>query len=540
MADDLSLVNSHLLPDLYRAAFDQAHEAFFILDEKGRIIEVNQAACRQLGRTREELLHSDFSLLHEPASVERFSHQLQRLEEVKNADLDAVLLHQDGTLLSCHSKLSSVEHGDRRFILISCALRQEQPACDIEYEKIIQATGEGYWMVNVSNARIIDTNETFCKMVGYTREELLSMTISDLEVVESPEETAEHIRKVVETGHDIFETKHRHKDGHSLEFEVSASYADIRGGVIFIFTRDISERKRQEAMQQLASLVMNESSATVMVTDADNRILSVNPAFTQITGYGPDEVIGRNPNVLSSGKQNKKFYQEMWATLEETGHWEGEWWNRRRNGEEYAEQVNLNLLRDKNGDVYRYVKIAADITEKKLFDDQIWYQANYDAVTGLPNRSLFMDRLAHELKKCDRTGESVALFYIDLDNFKEINDTFGHEIGDILLIEASHRIGSCIRSTDTVARLGGDEFAVLLIDLHDTSRVDGVARKINHMLAQPFLLRDVHASVSGSVGIAIYPEDSLEIKDLIRKADHAMYVAKRSGKNRYNYSERKK
>lgn len=196
---------------------------------------------------------------------------------------------------------------------------------DIEYEKIIQTTGEGYWMVSVRDARIIDTNETFCQMVSYTRGELLTMTISDLDAVESPEETAAHIRKVMATGHDLFETKHRHKKGHILDFEISVSYANIRGGVIFIFTRDISERKRQEELLQLSSLMVNTSTATIMVADAENRIVSINPAFTKITGYRPDEVIGRNPNLLSSGYQSKEFYQEMWQILLETGHWEGEW-----------------------------------------------------------------------------------------------------------------------------------------------------------------------------------------------------------------------
>jgi len=412
----------------------------------------------------------------------------------------------------------------------------DKPQCEIEYEKIIQATGEGFWMVSVRDARIIDANDTFCKMVGYAREELLSMTISDLEVVESPEATAAHIRKVMETGHDIFETRHRHKNGHVLDFEISVSYADIRGGVIFVFTRDISERKRQEAIMQLSSLVVDTSTATVMVTDAENRVVSVNPAFTKITGFRPNEVIGYNPNLLASGRQSQEFYEAMWATLLETGHWEGEWWNRRKDGEEYAEQVNLNLLRNKDGSVFRYVKIATDITDKKRLDDQIWHQANYDAVTGLPNRRLFLDRLTHEMKKCDRTGESLAVFYIDLDHFKDVNDAYGHTVGDKLLVEAARRIGSCIRSTDTVARLGGDEFAVQLTDLTETSRVETVARQIIHMLAQPFHLGEIEAYVSGSIGIAVYPDDGNEVDELIKKADLAMYAAKRNGKNRFTYS----
>lgn len=535
MNDKLAIESPALLSDLHREIFDHAPDAIFILDSSGAIVEVNPAACQQVGRAKHQLLHTDIRQLQDPTSAVNFSHQLERVITEGRTNFDGVHVFRDGTRIPIAVRLQHLKLRPTQFIVATCRTSTKPQQYNIEYEKIVQATGEGYWMVSVRDARIIDTNETFCQMVGYSREELLTMTISDLEVVESPEETAAHIRKVMETGHDIFETKHRHKHGHILEFEISVSYADIDGGVIFVFTRDISERKRQEEISQLSSLVINTSTATVMVTDAENRIVSVNPALTKITGYRPDEVIGRNPRLLASGRQSKEFYREMWQTLYETGHWEGEWWNRRRSGDEYAEQVNLNLLRNKDGSVFCYVKIATDITEKKRQDDQIWFQANYDTITGLPNRRLFLDRLNHEMKKCDRTGGSLAVFYLDLDNFKDINDEYGHEVGDMLLVEASRRLGSCIRSTDTVARLGGDEFAILLIDLADTSRVDAVARHVIHMLAQSFRLRNIEVSISGSIGIAIYPDDGTEINELITKADHAMYTAKRSGKNRYIY-----
>ena len=528
----------HIPAHAYRMIFDQADDAVLLLDGAGMVIEANPAATRQLGYARDELLGMDPRQFHHPDSAEEFSLRLEQVDWQENAGFEAIHVHRDGTHIPVGIQLRLLDHDHGRIILATCRPLAGEWQCAIEYEKIIQATGEGYWMVRVSDARIIDTNETFCKMVGYSREELLSMTISDLEVVESPEETAAHIRKVMETGHDMFETRHRHKDGRILDFEISVGYADIRGGVIFVFTRDISGRKRQEAAQRLSSLVVDASTATVMVTDGENRIISVNPAFTKITGYRPNEVVGYNPNLLSSGRQGKEFYEDLWATLLETGHWEGEWWNRRKDGEEYAEQVNLNLIRNPDGSVYRYVKIATDITDKKRLDDQVWQQANYDAVTNLPNRRLYLDRLRHEMKKCDRTGESLAVFYIDLDHFKDVNDQYGHTVGDMLLVDASRRIGSCIRATDTVARLGGDEFAVLLTDLADTARVEKVAQHTVHMLSQPFRLGEITTSVSGSVGIAIYPHDGIDVDELLKRADLAMYAAKRGGKNRFNYSSK--
>jgi diguanylate cyclase (GGDEF)-like protein/PAS domain S-box-containing protein len=443
--------------------------------------------------------------------------------------------YREGPTIPVDIRLRRFEQGGRQYIVMSWLLSAAAPQCEIEYEKIIQATGEGYWMVRAEDARIIDTNDTFCRMVGYSREELLNMNISDLEVIESPEETAAHIRKIMETGHDIFETKHRHKDGHILEFEISVSYASLNGGVIFVFVRDISERKRQEEALQLSSLVVNACSAAVVVTNAENRIVSVNPAFTHITGYRASEVLGRDPRLLSSGRQSEEFYQDMWRVLLQTGHWEGEWWNRRKDGEEYAEQVSMNLMRNPDGTICRFVKIATDITEKKRLEDEIWQQANYDGVTHLPNRRLFLDRLGHELDKAARAGKSLALFYIDLDGFKAINDDHGHAVGDMLLLDVARRIGSCVRSTDTVARLGGDEFAVLLTDHVEMARVESAAQQILYMLGQPFRLADVVARISGSIGIALYPQDADNMDRLLKAADFAMYAAKHEGKNRFHY-----
>lgn len=522
--------------EAYRMIFDQSDDAMFILDTAGTVIEANPAAAQLLGYARDELLRTDARQFHEPASAKHFSQHLQRAREESSTGFEAVHVRRDGTHMPVTIQLRLFEENHQALIVETCRPVADIRHCDIEYEKIIQATGEGYWMVSVRDARIIDTNDTFCNMVGYSREELLTMTISDLEVVESSEETVRHIHKIMKTGHDLFETQHRHKDGHLIEIEVSASYANIDGGVIFVFTRDISERKREEAAKQLSSLVLNASTAAVMVTDAENRIVSVNPAFTKITGYQPEEVIDHDPNMLSSGKHSREFYQALWATLLDSGHWEGEWWNRRKDGEEYAEQVNLNVIRHQDGSVFRFVKIATDITEKKCLDDQIWRQANYDAVTGLTNRRLFLDRLSHEMKKCERTGESLAVFYIDLDHFKDVNDQYGHAVGDRLLVDAARRIGSCIRSTDTVARLGGDEFAVLLTNLAGTGRVDTVAQHIIHMLAQPFQLGEIEAGISGSVGITIFPNGGSNVDELIKKADLAMYAAKRGGKNRFTYS----
>lgn len=533
---DFSAYTQELSAEMYRMFFEHACDPIFVADMEGNFIALNQAACDHVGYSGEELLCMRPEQISVDGSPEIVAELLARIKKDGECTIEAVHLHRDGRHIPVEMHMRLVEQDGRGIILNICRNIASRKQSEIEYRKIIQATGDGYWMVDARDARIIDVNDTFCHMVGYTREELLAMRVSDLEAIESPGDTAAHIRKVIETGHDLFATRHRHKDGHFVEFEVSVSYADIRGGVIFVFVRDISERKRQEAELELSALVFNASTASILVADANGFIVSVNPAFTQATGYEAHEVIGRNPRLLSSGKQSREFYQNMWQTLKTTGHWEGEWWNKRKDGELYAEQVSLNTVRNKEGKVHRYVKISSDVTQKKRQDDLVWRQANYDSVTNLPNRRLFLDRLAQEIKKCRRTMNSLALLFIDLDYFKEVNDAFGHAVGDRLLVEVSRRINGCVRDSDTVARLGGDEFTVILPDLAKSLRIETVARSITYALAQPFHFDEIEVSISGSMGIAIYPVDSSDIDELIKKSDEAMYAAKNSGGNRFGYA----
>jgi diguanylate cyclase (GGDEF)-like protein/PAS domain S-box-containing protein len=522
--------------DMQCRLFEQAGDAIFVLSEAGKIISANEAACTYLGYSKDELLGLLPQQICSPEYAGTFPERLRRVKAEGQCTFEMIHRHRDGSEIpvEIHSRL--VHQGNASVILSICRDITARKRIEIEYRSIIQAAGDGYWAVRTADARIIDVNEKFCRMVGYSRDELLSMTISDLEVSESREDTATHIRKIIETGHDIFETRHRHRDGHILEFEISTSYADTDGGVIFVFTRDISARKQQEAELKLSALIFNASTASIMATDAHNRIVSVNPAFTLTSGYEMHEVIGRDPRILQSGRQGKEFYRRMWQMLNEEGHWEGEWWNRRKSGEEYAEQVAMNVVRNSDGSVYRYVKIASDITKKKHLDDLIWRQAHYDAVTNLPNRRLFFAQLESELRKCRETGQLLALYFVDLDGFKEVNDTFGHDIGDQLLVEAAQRIARSIRGSDTVARLGGDEFIVMLSGLRERTRVEPLGRKILEILAHPYRFGAVEARISASIGIALYPTDGKDIDELLKKADQAMYSAKNGGKNTLSYA----
>ncbi len=316
-----------------------------------------------------------------------------------------------------------------------------------------------------------------------------------------------------------------------------APFINDKGEVIGVVGsgRDVTQQKVTEEKLRLASMVLENSSEAMLIADAAGLIVEVNPAFTQMTGYSAEEVIGKNPKLLRSGRHDEAFYSAMKKQLENTGHWQGEIWNRRKNGEIFAEWQTINTVYNSDGTVHRRIALFSDITEKKKSEELIWAQANFDLLTDLPNRRMFRDRLTQDIKKAHRAGLGLALMFLDLDRFKEVNDSLGHDIGDALLVEAARRITGCVRESDTVARLGGDEFTIILAELDDRASVERIATDILRAVSQPFELGDDVAYVSASIGITLYPDDATSLEDMLKNADQAMYVAKNAGRNRFSY-----
>lgn len=297
---------------------------------------------------------------------------------------------------------------------------------------------------------------------------------------------------------------------------------------------DVTERKRIEEELRLAAMVYESSSEAMSVTGADGQVITVNPAFTQITGWAAEEVVGHRVRIFNI---DLEMFKTIKTAIDTVGHWHGELWNHRKNGDVYPALISINTIFDKNGQPYRYVSLFSDITNRKQTEELIWRQANFDALTRLPNRSMFHERVGQEIKKARRAGTQLALLFIDLDRFKEVNDTLGHDTGDHLLLEAAQRIVACVRETDAVARLGGDEFTVLLAGLAngDNVIVERIARSMLESLATPFLLGEEEIYVSASIGITLYPDDADNIDEMFRNADQAMYLSKNLGRNRYSY-----
>ncbi|RMH50064.1 MAG: sensor domain-containing diguanylate cyclase [Zetaproteobacteria bacterium] len=296
--------------------------------------------------------------------------------------------------------------------------------------------------------------------------------------------------------------------------------------------RDLTQQKESEREMRLAATVMDTVPSAIMVADRDVHIRLINPAFTAITGYGAEEAIGRNPRILASGRQSKEFYAAMWRSILDEGHWEGEIWNRRKSGEIYPEWLIINTLRDEDGEILYYVSTFLDITEQKEMERKLRHSAYHDALTDLPNRVLLYDRLEQAISRAHRFGRRVGVLFVDIDGFKPVNDNHGHDAGDLLLQQIAGRLQACVRASDTVARVGGDEF-VLLLESRSAEDIAGVARKVLHAMQQPFPLEGgLVCHIGASIGISIYPEHGVEREELVKRADAAMYVAKKGGKNR--------
>jgi diguanylate cyclase (GGDEF)-like protein/PAS domain S-box-containing protein len=286
---------------------------------------------------------------------------------------------------------------------------------------------------------------------------------------------------------------------------------------------------------QLFVKMFDNSGEAILITDAQQRIIAVNPAFYAITQYPEEEVIGKKPSVLSSGRQDEPFYQAMWKSINETGLWQGEIWNRRKNGEVYPEWLSIGTVKNAQNEVINYIGLFSDITRRKEDEARIERLAHYDSLTQLPNRALFADRLKHALVSGARNGKKSALLFLDLDKFKAVNDTMGHLVGDLLLQSVAERLKGCVRESDTICRQGGDEFLILLGEVGGAEDAEKVANKVIAAMSQPHHIGNHLLNITFSIGISICPDDASDDETMLKHADDAMYRAKAKGRNNYQF-----
>ncbi|MGH6610395.1 MAG: putative bifunctional diguanylate cyclase/phosphodiesterase, partial [Burkholderiaceae bacterium] len=297
--------------------------------------------------------------------------------------------------------------------------------------------------------------------------------------------------------------------------------------------RDISERIRVEEDLRIAANALADIAEGVMITDGRKRIMSVNKAFTAISGYPSDEVIGKHLAYLQSDRHHLGFYRALWEAVEKTGHWQGEIWSRRRNDEVYPALLSVSAVVDDDGNITHYVGVFNDISQYKNYEERLEHLAHHDALTQLPNRIFFEARFRDAMRRASEQGKMVGLLFIDLDDFKTVNDRYGHAVGDELLVSVARRIRGCVRQNDVIARVGGDEFTVLLDDLTDPGDATGVAQKLLDAISMPVVCSGQELSAFASIGVSYYPRDGADVQTLLSNADTAMYEAKQDSRNAY-------
>jgi len=391
-----------------------------------------------------------------------------------------------------------------------------------------------------ADGKYLKVNQQFCRQLGYAVDDILKL---DSQHITCPEDLANdqsHVAQLLSGQAQDYslEKRFRHKDGHWVWMHMAVTLLrDAQGAPRYFISAasDISQQKLTEQALLLSASVFSHAREGIMITDMAGSIVEVNDSFTRITGYSRDEALGQNPRFLSSGRQRPAYFAAMWYSLKTKGHWYGEVWNRRKNGEVFAEMQTISVVRDSQGTAQHYMSLFSDITALKLHQQQLEHMAHYDALTALPNRVLLADRLKQAMHHVLRRKQLLAVVYLDLDGFKQINDIHGHALGDQVLVALAGRIKLALREGDTLARIGGDEFVAVLVDLENPQACVPLLLRILNVTSEPMLINGKTLQVSASLGVTFYPQvDGMDADQLQRQADQAMYQAKLAGKNRYH------
>ncbi len=408
-------------------------------------------------------------------------------------------------------------------------------ANEVRYRQLFEANPHPMWMFDLQTLRFLAVNDAAIAHYGYGEEEFLAMSIEDIRPPEGVPILHEELSRIT-SGVDHFLTRHRCRDGRIIDVELSAHDIDFDGRRARVAVAlDLTEKRRTEDRIRLDAAALRSTRDAVLIADGTPSILSVNPAFTEITGYSEAEILGRNPSILKSDRNDDSFDRDVSSAMAKQGHWQGEIWGSRKSGEEFLGRLSLSLVRNAPGEPTHFVGVITDLTKIRRNEERLKYLANYDSLTNLPNRQLFESLLQHSMERARRENDRLGMLIIDLDYFKTINESFGHQVGDDLLVAIVQRFQERSRGVDT--RLAGDRFALLLQSLNDFSDAEIVARDLQAILEAPFIIsQDIQALVQASIGISVFPHNGDTAQDLLRGADAAVNLAKERGGNQICYS----
>ncbi|MDD2356713.1 MAG: diguanylate cyclase [Thiovulaceae bacterium] len=384
---------------------------------------------------------------------------------------------------------------------------------------------------------VLDVNPAFLKLIGYELDEIFKISYWDITPIKYADQEQQQLMSLAqENRYGPYEKEYIHKDGHIVNVRLSGCLLRHDGKkYIWSSIEDITEKKHFEIALQEASLVFEHTHEGIVIADAKNNIIRVNSTFTKVTGFTSQEVLGKNPRFLQSGIHDKNFYKEMWNIIDTKGTWYGEITNKRKNGEYFTTLQSITAVKNDEGLVTGYVSVFSDINDRKKYELQLAHLAAHDNLTSLANRMNFYDNLDKAIQMAKRRQNKIGVLFIDLNHFKEVNDTLGHEIGDQLLKEISLRFVSSVREEDTVARLGGDEFAIILTELKESQDSIKIIHKIIQIVEKPFHINEHCLIPSLSIGISIYPDDGENRDVLLNNADQAMYSIKKHREKKYEF-----
>ncbi len=532
---------------LLAAIVESTSDAIYSHSIEGQILSWNQSAERMYGYAAEEICGQNFSILIAPDRIEDGTALLRRIRSGERViGYETVHQRKDGRQFPVSLTISPYRSVTGEVIGASKIAR------DITEKKQVEtALTESKELLQLFIEHAPAALAMFDREMRYlaaSRRWLENNALGGQDIVGRshyethptiPEKWKEAHRlglagKAVRSEEDLFVGADGVERWRKWEVLPWLTGEGVVGGII-IFSEDITRQKHVEERLHLAASVFAHAAEGITITDADGTILDVNEAFTRITGYNREEVLGKNPRILNSGRQGRDFYAEMWNHLIAKGHWSGEIWNRAKDGHIFAEMLTISAVRDAGGKTQQYVAMFSDITSIKEHERQLERIAHYDVLTGLPNRVLLADRLHQAMAQAHRTGRPIAIACLDLDNFKPVNERHGHNTGDNLLTAVTTRVRQVLREGDTLARLGGDEFVAVLLDVGSAEESIPVLNALLDAVAQPVRVDELTLQVSASIGVTFYPQaEDVDPDQLLRQADQAMYQAKLEGKNRYH------
>jgi diguanylate cyclase (GGDEF)-like protein/PAS domain S-box-containing protein len=535
----------------YRILVDHAPEAIVVFDVgSGRFLDCNENAVRLFGRSREDLLRHgpiDLSPPVQPDGSESATAGLRRIAQALKGEapvFEWVHRRADGEDVVCEVRLVRFPDETRQLVrgsILDIAERKRMEAAlrdsEAKFATVFRTCPESISITLEEDGTYLEVNEAYERVFGYRRQDVLGRSALDLGVWVDGLERQALLRKLRQEGRlEGFEVRMRRASGEIIIVRLSAERVVLHGHAhLLAVARDVTLEKKQQESLRLAARVFESTAEGILITDPAERIVAVNRAFAEMTGYGEAEVRGRRPSILAADRHDKRFFQQLWETLHRSGRWQGEMWNRSKSGEVRPYLLTISALRDEQGVVINYIGVMRDISNIKQSQQQLELLANYDPLTGLGNRNLFLTHLKAGIERAARHERKLALIFIDLDNFKVINDTLGHDVGDVLLAEVARRLKGAVRQEDIVCRLGGDEFTVYVEDFDDPQALASTAQRLVQAASEPYQISGHDIFVTASVGISIYPNDGTSISELVKNADTAMYKVKEQGRNGFQF-----